>query len=239
MNELAEILGDAARSLTGKTKVSHGDFDRDDLLAALRASNLNIIPSSDGEISIVQESGDPTDYSRQSGYFDLHKDGLYYQAPPHFVLLYCEDAGRGDSPTVIVDTRPVVEEIDRRPELQVLKDVELVYQGKRADEHSHPLVEQHPLCDWRILNLGARAYLRPARVPRQGGIIPSLREIMTAMVEVFRLLDEAIVLRHFWKKGDLLLMDNHAFLHGREAEKLDYERKLFRAWFSIPNGGRP
>src|ERR1039458_1310701 len=127
MNEIAEILKDATRSLAGEAKILHGDFDRDGLLAVLQASSLDVIPSADGDISIVQESGDPTDYSRQSGYFDLHKDGLYYESPPHFVLLYCEHAGRGDSPTLVVDTRPVVAEIDRRPELQVLKELELVY----------------------------------------------------------------------------------------------------------------
>src|SRR5947208_3555522 len=125
MNELGEILKNATKSLSGKVMVLRGDFDRDGLLATLRDSSLVVMPSSDGNISIVQESGDSSDFSRQSGYFDLHKDGLYHRTPPHFVLLYCEDAGRGDSPTVVADTRPVVEEIDRRPELHVLKEVEM------------------------------------------------------------------------------------------------------------------
>ena len=238
MNVLADILKDADRLLTGKTKVLHGNFDRDGLLAALKTSPLAVIPSSDGEISTVQEAGDPADYSRQSGYFDWHKDGLYCQTAPHFILLYCENPGRGDSPTVVVDTRPVVEEIFRRPEMQLLKDVELVYRGKMGDEHIHPVMGQHPLCHWPILNLGSRAYLRPSLIPGRVGITPTLREIMAAMTEVFRLLDKSVVLRHFWKKGDLLLIDNHAYLHGREAKSVDYKRKLLRAWLSVPNGGR-
>jgi alpha-ketoglutarate-dependent taurine dioxygenase len=238
MNELTHVLNDPGKSLPGRTELLSADFDRDGLQAALRESSLAIIPSSDGEISTVSQSGDPNDNSRQTGFFDLHQDGLYYPTAPHFLLLYCEDAGRGDSPTVVADTRPVVEEIDRRPDLQVLREVELVYRGKSGDEHSHPLLESHPLTKWRVLNLGARAYVRSFVKSEPPGAGATLREVVSAMAEVFRLLDGAVVRRHFWKKGDILLIDNHTFVHGREAKSLDFQRKLLRVWLSVKDRGQ-
>ena len=232
MNDLTNILKADNGSLFGEIHRFRTALTRSQFENALRESPFAIIPSADGDISTVYESGDSTDYSRQSGNFDLHKDGLYCTTPPDFVLLFCAEAGRGDSPTVVIDTRPIVRRIEERPELRVLKYAELVYRGKDGNEHPRRLVEPHPLTGWPILNLGARAYVRPLK-GESNEVVPTLREITRAMNEVFRLLDDAKVLRHFWKKDDFLLIDNHTFVHGREAKSVDHQRKLLRVWLSV------
>lgn len=214
----------------GTARVIHAGCEREVLVEHIRQSSMAIVPSSDGDVSTVIEAGDKSDFSRQSGYFDLHKDGLYHPNPPHYLVLLCEDPGRGDTPTVVVDTRPVVAEIARRPVLGILSDVEVVYLGKAGDEQAHPLIGKHPSAGWPILNLGSRAFLRPsANIPTPS---TTLRQMVVAMTEVYRLLDNAVVLRHHWKAGEVLLLDNHTFVHGREANAVDYNRKLARIWLT-------
>lgn len=214
----------------GTARVIQANCQREKLVADIRQSSMNIVPSSDGDVSTVSEAGDKSDYSRQTSYFDFHKDGLYYPEPPHFLMLLCEDPGRGDTPTVVVDTRPVVAEIARRPELGILREVEMVYRGKTGDEQAHPLIGKHPSAGWPILNLGSRAFLRPStKIPTPS---TTLRQMVAAMTEVYRLLDNAVVLRHRWKAGEVLLLDNHTFVHGREANAVDHNRKLARIWLT-------
>jgi alpha-ketoglutarate-dependent taurine dioxygenase len=221
-------------SLFGKITLGN-DFFRNtkQLRSTLKAAEVTIIPSNDGDIATVYESGRSRDHSHQTGHFDLHKDGLYRRLLPQFVLLYCNAPGRGDTPTIISDTRPVAQAIEKRPELRILKDVDLVYRSRSGREHTRPFIESHPLYRWRVMNLGARAYLRPRLNSHLTKEAPTLREITTAMAEVYKLFDKTVELKHFWQAGDFLLIDNNCFVHGREAKCTDRGRTLFRVWISM------
>ena len=130
-------------------------------LSCLRSVGLRCVESSDGIISTVQESNDPADFSRQSGFFDLHKDGLYLRNLPDYVLLYCEDPGFGETPTIFIDTRPIAEHVISEAKFEALTHLEMVYFGKENDIYARPLIGRHPKSGEPVINLGARAFVRP------------------------------------------------------------------------------
>lgn len=66
-----------------------------------------------------------------------------------------------------------------------------------------------------------------------------MQELMDLFSMLTPWLEEAIVLRHHWNSGDLLVFDNHTFLHRREGLCVDPTRELVRIWVSrIPQGDR-
>src|SRR6266478_5715965 len=228
------IAGLEHRSGTILKVIQHVDLEPLYFVNKIAQLGLDVVESNDGAVSIVQEQGDPLDFSRQSWQFPIHTDGLYHARIPDLVLLYCRDAGNGATPTAISDSRAVFKRPGRQLRMDLLQSLELVYVGKDGKEFPSPLVQSHPHAGYPILHLGHRAFIRAASTadrqklrlsPRRGArIVEALREQMCA----------AMYIRHYWKAGDALLIDNHTFVHGREAESIDRQRKLLRIWLSVP-----
>lgn len=196
------------------------------------AQRHDVIESSDGETSYVCDAGKPQDYSSNASYFAAHTDGLYYETPPQFGLLYCLNAGSAPAPTFFIDTTRIVKKLSREaPEaLAVLRRLDQVYIGRGGREHPRPLIEANPLGGEDVMNITlGRAYVRPSRTL---GEAPHQRETANAMYQLFSYLEEATTLVHEWAPGDLLAWDNHRFIHGRGDASQSKGRLLVRAWLS-------
>lgn len=205
-------------------------FDSQQFLRNIKRAGLVIVPSMDGPISIVQDGDDPKDFSRQSGAFPLHTDGLYYPRVPEFLLLFCENPGEGNTPTLVSDTRPLVRQYEVRR--TVLSDLDLVYVGRDGRCFPRPLVERHPITYEPIMNLGARAFLRLKEGRHRYAGLTRNRAARLA-IALRRRLEQSVSLRHFWAAGDALILDNNSYVHGREAaEGRDPRRRLIRVWMN-------
>jgi len=204
-----------------------------DLVAALinAGPHFTVLPSSDGLVSTVID-GDTsgTDYSRQAAFFDLHTDGLYYAAVPEFVLLYCISPGKHRVPTVFVDTRLVIERMERLGLLDEMREIEMVYRGRDGGEHARPLVEEHPATGELVVNLGARVYFRSMRGSHLSG-----RETTSVVHQMFEQADASAIV-HQWDAQQAILFDNARYVHGRglnaDSMLTDGDRQLKRIWLS-------
>lgn len=230
--ELVAYLSDLNATSGGALETLRVDFQPELFLKMIAAAPLRVISSSDGLISTVEEHGDPVDFSRQTGSFDLHTDGLYLDTPPDYVLLYCVDSGSANTPTLIADSRAVIEQLRKSNALEILNRLDIINYNKVGRPFSRPLVQRHPRSHELVLNLGTRAFLQPRLHPDEIASSPSLRQITNAAGRLYQALDRAIIKQHRWSVGDLLVFDNYSYLHGRVAEQIDRQRKLLRVWLS-------
>lgn len=211
----------------------HEDVDLDPalFLELLQATRFRIVPTSEGPISVVAERGDSRDFSRQTGGFDLHTDGLYHEKIPELVILWCEDPGSGKTPTTFADTRLALAQLG--DEISVLRKLESVYIGKTGGEFSKAVIQNHPWTQEETISLGSRAFLKPRYDPATISDVPPLRSIVNAAQSLFTALDESVVYTQSWSKRALVVFDNYRFVHGRIAEHPDFTRRLLRIWLTL------
>lgn len=205
-------------------------FDTTRFLQQVDASTLQTIHTHEGPVSTVIEKWHPVDCSKQTTQFDLHTDGLYRHRVPDIVALYCENPGRGDTLTRFVDTRQACRDLERRGVMGTLRRCQMAYIGRDGRHFPSDLVQRHAVSGEEVLNLGARGYISPMF---DGGYAPSIREITDAVAEMYKSLDAALVLSHRWCKGQIVVCDNHTYVHGRDAHTSDTERTLLRFWLSV------
>jgi alpha-ketoglutarate-dependent taurine dioxygenase len=202
-----------------------------DVVQGLRDGPWALVPSADGIVSVVRHEEDPADFSRLTDYFDLHTDGLYRTPIPDYVCLYCESPGRGIAQTVLSDTSVALDMARRAGVLETLESCEVVYLGKRGGSFPQSLVGAHPVTAEPIIHLGSRCYIRP-RPDLEVERVPSLRQLAECCGTLFKSLDASTVVRHTWRRGQIMLFDNHRFLHGRSASGPDATRVLLRFWLT-------
>jgi len=200
------------------------DFSPELLVANSGHHNFSVISSSDGPVSRVFQGSDRRDLSQQTGAFGWHKDGLYHTRLPQLVLLYCEDAGRGDSDTRLADCAQAWDLLDPAVR-EDWHQLELVYIGRDGQRFPRPLVEPHSRTGQQLINASQRALVRPAP-PAIGA---NRREVLD---EIGEKLDLTRVHSQRWEAGAILVFDNERFAHARVASAPDLQRKLVRIWLS-------
>jgi L-asparagine oxygenase len=145
------------------------------------------------------------------GPFPFHTDTAFWQIPTRYLVLFCSNPGSGSRPTLLID-----------PLCWVLSSDEERMLGTSV---------------WRTTR--RPSFLCSLVARRRGNFLLRFdRDCMlaaTAQAEQSgRLLEEKIqqsnIIRIDWSVGDLLIFDNHRFLHARgSALRADGDRVLTRA----------
>jgi alpha-ketoglutarate-dependent taurine dioxygenase len=178
---------------------------------------------------------DPKNYLFSRGDVPFHWDGAFAASTPSFFLFQCltaPAAGCGGE-TVFCDTTEVI----RRAGPDLRKRWESVSITYRTDKIEHyggqtevPLLSVHPATGQPIIRyaepLDPEHYLNPlfltiSGIPAQdaGTFMADLRE---------RLHDPEVCYHHQWLDGDIVVVDNHALVHGRNSFRGDSSRHLQR-----------
>jgi alpha-ketoglutarate-dependent taurine dioxygenase len=203
------------------------DFNPDEFLQLL---GNRIVPTLTGcpYKTIQDESNDNAPESalleptKTTAFFDWHIDGLYYTSPPQHTLLYCKDPGHGDTTTDLASTQEVLDKLS--PEVRkTLSSMQMNY----IHNNNHKSIR--PFLFGESFLLSTRGFLEPNVEPKY---MPSLRSIGEALVVLYETLDRTITLSHQWQKGEVLVWDNHKYIHRRNGHKLDPNRKIIRMWFN-------
>lgn len=204
-----------------------------------KKSRFQIVPSSDGLISTVIES-DTTgaDLSRQTGFFDLHTDGLYYPRVPRYTLLYCVKPGNADIPTVFADTREIIRGMKKDGQMENMRRSKLIYIAKDGTTvYPRPFLDRHPSTREYVLNTGARAFI--SSLGQYSAELDAWESLpldqQSNLLNSFeRNSAQAIFYQHRWSAGDCVLFDNSRYIHGRGLSQQpfarDAERELKRIW---------
>ena len=183
---------------------------------------------------VVQE--DPNNYLFARGDVPFHWDGAFARATPRFFLFQCPQAPQagGGGETVFCDTTEVL----RRTDPALVRQWESVEVTYRTDKIQHygglvttPLLATHPATGERTIRyaepLPPADYLNPLSVEVTG--IPEQQDQAGFLADLRdRLHHPDVCYHHEWRDGDIVVVDNHALVHGRNAFQGNASRHLQR-----------
>ncbi len=188
-------------------------------LAARRLGPLMAWPF--GSVNELERQEDPKNYLYTDHAVPLHWDGAFTGRAPRYLFFQCIEApekGRGGE-TVFVDTTRVWAHADDRMRDR-LRALRFTYETDRVAHYggafSAWVVAQHPHTGETVLRFAEPVDdLNPVRV-RATELAPLASA--SAVTEVRRTMAlPSAVLEHRWERGDVVIADNHALLHGRRA----------------------
>ncbi|GAB1515173.1 TauD/TfdA dioxygenase family protein [Actinophytocola sp. KF-1] len=209
-------------------------LDRDDLVSY--CENWGEILTWDfGAVLDLVVRDDPANYLFARGDVPFHWDGAFARATPSFFLFQClaaPPAGSGGE-TVFCDTAEVV----RRATPELRRTWESVRVTYRTDKVAHyggnvsqPLLATHPVTGETTIRyaepLDPGRYLNPLFLTVSGIPAQDAGPFMADLAA--RLHDPAVCYHHEWRAGDIVIVDNHALVHGRNAFRGDPSRHLQR-----------
>jgi alpha-ketoglutarate-dependent taurine dioxygenase len=189
----------------------------------------NVVACRNGLYSVVSEHFDQLNPAPISGALELHTDGLYCDAVPDLVLMYCDQPGTRCIRTMFADSCRAIELLRAAGMLQPIEQLKVCYQFNPGDEKLHSLIAHHPRSGEPVIHLGPNGLVREAA---RGATIP-LDDVEECMQALYQALEASIVLRHTWSRGDLVAFDNHRFTHGRAPGPVDVDRRLIRVWLTM------
>jgi alpha-ketoglutarate-dependent taurine dioxygenase len=154
-----------------------------------------------------REDADPSSLSAVHGLscFPLHTDGAHLIEPPRFIVLACVNPGSTAVPTVLTRFQDLG--VDGKG------GVFLVRNGRKSFYST--------ICD------RSRPFIRLD----QGCMTPiedHARHTLDAIAESAARIEQTVI---YWRKGDVLILDNWSMLHGRglPTSSLSSDRRLLRA----------
>ncbi len=158
----------------------------------------------------------------------LHWDGAFYKEP-RMLLFYCETSSGVGGETFFVDTNRVWKILPQRLK-EMCELVQLTYRTEKVAHYGGEikvrLLQNHPLTGEKILRLAERVTtsLNPVELEIEGVDDPDAfyDEMM------FYLYSEEAIYYHTWRPGDLLIVDNFQYLHGRQELKTNLKRSFKR-----------
>lgn len=182
---------------------------------------------------VIQEN--PKNYLFSRTDVPFHWDGAFARAAPRYFLFQCLQAPKagGGGETVFSDSTEVI----RRAEPDLVRQwasTEVSYRteklGYYGGETVSPLLAKHSVTGAKVLRYGEpldpSRYLNPVWVSIDGKSEKDL-ETFTADLRN-RLHDPAVCYAHEWRDGDIVVVDNQALLHGRNAFRDNSSRHLQR-----------
>ena len=169
----------------------------------------------------------------------LHWDGAFTPRAPRYLLFHCVEAPAGGGETTFVDTTKVwaAADVPTRDRWRALR---FAYQTDRVAHYGGRfearVVAQHPYTGQTILRFAEPVDdLNPVHVEAIG---TSPLESAAMITELRAALYEpSSLLAHEWRAGDVVIADNHALLHGRNAFGDDAPRLIRRVNVHGPERG--
>lgn len=208
-------------------------------------------PWSFGAVHELKRDPKPDNYLYTEHAVPLHWDGAFADAVPHYLVFRCVEAPPPDAggETVFVDTVAVLARADTARQARWAKARVRYTTEKKAHyggTFTADVVARHPVLDVPVLRYAEPVDdLNPVRVEPLGvqgeEAAALMRELRDALYE------PAVLLALPWVKGDVVIADNHALLHGRRAFRADAPRHLLRVnvlaperrwWWSVRDSWR-
>lgn len=147
----------------------------------------------------------------------LHWDGAFYRVP-RLLLFYCTETHGDGGETLFSDTESLWESLSEAQKKEC-QQVTLCYQTEKVAHYGGqihiPLIQSHPTSGKTILRLAEKVETQknPVTLTIHGTHNP------TRFYEdyVKLLYSPKFMYTHKWEKGDLLIVDNYKYLHGRNS----------------------
>mgnify|MGYP006257023471 CR=1 FL=1 len=145
----------------------------------------------------------------------FHWDGAFFKEP-RWLLFYCTESEGSGGETLFVNTEKIWNSLTDE-EKNSSQHIELEYETEKVAHYGGkirvPLVQAHPATGATILRMAERVIseLNPVSLKIHGSQQPE--KFYESFVQ--KLYDPEFVYEHRWEQGDLLVVDNFTYLHGR------------------------
>lgn len=178
----------------------------------------------------------PENYLFTNGNVPFHWDGAFAKAVPRFLFFQClkaPGAGSGGE-SLFCDTTRVLQNVSPS-QREVWQKCEITYRTKKVAHYggkiTKPLVSKHPITNSSTLRFAEplneeSVHLNPLFLEVSGLPLEEHDQFFSEIIENLYLPQNCFA--HEWQKGDFLVADNHALLHGRNSFCLDSMRHLQR-----------
>lgn len=185
-----------------------------------------------GTVNELTVKADTRNYLYSNHEVPFHWDGAFVDRAPHYILFHCDDApasGTGGE-TLFCDALRLLEYAN--DDVQKLWErVEITYTTARIVHYggtfTSPLISRHPVSGQRVLRYAEPVVdLNPVELAISG--IPESEHDEFIRDMNHRLNDERCCYSHEWIRGDVVIADNLALLHGRRAFNSDAPRRIRR-----------
>lgn len=185
-----------------------------------------------GAINELRVDADAQNYLYTNRAVPFHWDGAFVGRVPHVIFFHCAQAppdGHGGE-TLFCNTVDLVETLTRE-EREHLHSVTITYSTDKiahyGGQFTAPLLSTHPVTPHSVMRFAEPVDdLNPVHLEITG-VEPKEREAFLVRMGLL-LRDHRFCLVHGWQTGDVVLADNHALLHGRQAFKSAAPRHLRR-----------
>jgi alpha-ketoglutarate-dependent taurine dioxygenase len=174
-----------------------------------------------GAINELVAKPDAKNYIYTTGAVPFHWDGAFIGKIPHYILFSCEVAPPEDSggETIFCDGARLLR--DASPQQRALwAKTSVTYTCDKVVHYggsfTSPMIAAHPISGEETLRFAEPVHdLNPValEIPT---LSPQQRDaLITEMATLLRKPEYCVA--HAWRAGDVLIADNHALLHGRNA----------------------
>lgn len=176
-----------------------------------------------GEVVDLVIEDDPRNYLFASGDVPFHWDGAFVEDNPRWFFFQCLDAAPGaGGETVFSDTTAVYRDADEDTR-RLWERVSVTYRTEKmthyGGEVTEQLVSQHPGTGVPVLRfaepLDPAVYKNPVFVEVHGVDAGQQEDFLTSLAETLHRPEYCYA--HAWEPGDIVLADNYALVHGRNA----------------------
>ena len=174
-----------------------------------------------GAINELKTKPDAKNYIYTTGAVPFHWDGAFVGKIPHYILFSCEVAPPEDSggETIFCDGGKVLRgaTVEKRA---LWKKTSITYSCDRVVHYggsfTSPMIVAHTVSGEETLRFAEPVHdLNPVALEIPGMTPEQSAALIGEMAKLLRKPEYCAA--HAWRAGDVLIADNHALLHGRNA----------------------
>lgn len=174
-----------------------------------------------GAINELVAKPDAKNYIYTTGAVPFHWDGAFVGKIPHYILFSCEVAPPQDSggETIFCDGAKLLR--DATAEQRALwAKTSVTYSTEKVVHYggsfTSPMIARHPVSGEETLRYAEPVQdLNPVSLAIPGMTAQQRDALVEEMATLLR--KPVCCVAHAWRAGDVLIADNHALLHGRNA----------------------
>lgn len=189
-----------------------------------------------GELLNLRMEEKPLNHLFNSGRVEMHWDGAYLTEQPKYSIFQClnaDDTFPGGE-TIFTNTVKLLKSMSD-DDLSEWRSMSISYKTDKAAHYGGnveiPLICKHPHLQKEVVRFiepfnEDNIEVNPVEVGIQG--IPLERQKEKLLTVINKIYSDDVMYQHHWKKGDFLIYDNNALLHGRNKLQHNVNRHLQR-----------
>lgn len=189
-----------------------------------------------GELLNLRMEEKPLNHLFNSGRVEMHWDGAYLTEQPKYSIFQClsADESSAGGETIFTDTVKLLQVLDNT-DLSEWRNMSISYKTEKAAHYGGdveiPLIGMHPHLHKEVVRFiepfnEDNIEVNPVQVGIRGVDKEKQKEKLMSVIN--KIYGAEVMYQHHWKKGDFLIYDNNALLHGRNKLKNNVKRHLQR-----------